>query len=86
MTDPRKAKSLGEAALNPDGTYNGIRALSWLSAALYPGAGLSEDEVRQIAEEVQTNHRTKERSAIADPIRSRTPKRDSSDGIFALHG
>lgn len=31
MTDPRKAKSLGEAALNPDGTYNGIRALSWLS-------------------------------------------------------
>ena len=23
MTDPRKAKSLGEAALNPDGTYNG---------------------------------------------------------------
>ncbi len=42
MTDPRKAKSLGEAALNPDGTYNGIRALSWLSAALYPGAGLSE--------------------------------------------
>lgn len=50
MTDPRKAKSLGEAALNPDGTYNGIRALSWLSAALYPGAGLSEDEVRQIAE------------------------------------
>lgn len=24
MTDPRKAKSLGEAALNPDGTYNGI--------------------------------------------------------------
>lgn len=47
MTDPRKAKSLGEAALNPDGTYNGIRALSWLSAALYPGAGLSEDEVRQ---------------------------------------
>ncbi len=60
MTDPRKAKSLGEAALNPDGTYNGIRALSWLSAALYPGAGLSEDEVRQIAEEVQTNHRAKE--------------------------
>ena len=27
MTDPRKAKSLGEAALNPDGTYNGIFAL-----------------------------------------------------------
>lgn len=60
MTDPRKAKSLGEAALNPDGTYNGIRALSWLSAALYPGAGLSEDEVRQIAEEVQDEHRKKQ--------------------------
>ena len=24
MTDPRKAKSLGEAALNPDGTYNAL--------------------------------------------------------------
>lgn len=53
MTDPRKAKTLGEAALNPNGTYNGVRALSWLSAALFPGGGLSEDEVREIAEEVR---------------------------------
>lgn len=56
MTDPRKAKSLEDAALNPNGTFNGIRALSWLSGALYPGGGLSEDEVRQIADEVKTNH------------------------------
>lgn len=27
MTDPRKAKSLEEAARNPDGTYNAIKAL-----------------------------------------------------------
>lgn len=47
--DPRKAKTLGEAALNPDGkTYNGARALSWLSAILSKdGKGLSEQEVRE---------------------------------------
>lgn len=60
MTDPRKAKSLGEAALNPDGSWNGVRALSWLSEALHPGAGISEDEVRQIAEDVKNNQRMKE--------------------------
>lgn len=48
-SDPRKAKSLDEAALNPDGkTWNGYRLLSWLSEALHPGAGLSEEEVREI--------------------------------------
>jgi hypothetical protein len=53
MSDPRKAKTLGEAALNPDGeTYNGARALSFLSEALHPGKGLSEEEVRAIAEHV----------------------------------
>jgi hypothetical protein len=52
-TDPRKAKTLGEAALNPDGkTYNGARALSWLSAAV-GGNGLPEEEVRRIWEEVK---------------------------------
>jgi hypothetical protein len=45
MTDPRKAKTLGEAAQNPDGTYNGAKALSWLSEALFPGKGISEQEV-----------------------------------------
>lgn len=53
MTDPRKAATLGEAAQNPDGTYNAIRALSWLSEVLNPGKGLPEDEVAKIAEEVK---------------------------------
>lgn len=51
--DPRKAETLDDAAKNPDGTYNGARALSWMSEALHPGAGISEDEVRRIAEKVQ---------------------------------
>ena len=59
MTDPRKAKSLEDAALNPDGTFNGIRALSWLSAALSGGNGISEDEVRQIAEEVKAKQQAR---------------------------
>jgi hypothetical protein len=48
MTDPRKAKTLDDASANGDGTYNGARALAWLSEVLHPGAGLSEDEVRKI--------------------------------------
>ncbi|MBS1984809.1 MAG: hypothetical protein JST16_11625 [Bdellovibrionales bacterium] len=49
--DPRKAKTLGEAALNADGkTYNGAKAIAWLSEVLHPGKGISEEEVRQIFE------------------------------------
>lgn len=44
--DPRKAETLDEAAHNPDGTYNGARALSWLSDVLTGGKGVSEDEVQ----------------------------------------
>ena len=46
--DPRRAKTLEEAARNPDGTYNGARALSWLSEALCPGRGISEAEVMKM--------------------------------------
>jgi hypothetical protein len=53
VSDPRKAKTLDEAALNPDGTYNGLRALSWLSDVLTGGKGLSEQEVTEIAEKVK---------------------------------
>lgn len=53
MTDPRKAQTLGEAAMNPDGTYNALRALSWLSEVLNPGKGLPVDEVAQIAADVR---------------------------------
>lgn len=53
-SDPRRARSLGQAALNADGkTYNGYRLLSWLSEVLHPGKGLSEAEVREIDAEVR---------------------------------
>ena len=52
--DPRKAKTLGDAALNADGkTYNGAKALAWLSEVLHPGKGVSENEVHQIFERVK---------------------------------
>lgn len=50
--DPRKAENLDEAARNPDGTYNAIKALSWLSDVLTGGNGIPEDDVRKIADEV----------------------------------
>ena len=50
--DPRKAETLGEAAMNPDGTYNGLKALSWLSEVLRPGKGLPVSEVRKVADDV----------------------------------
>lgn len=53
QSDPRRCSTLDEAARNPDGTYNAIKALSWLSAALSGGKGLSEEEVASIAEEVK---------------------------------
>lgn len=55
MADPREAKTLGEAALNPDGTYNGARAMSWLSAILAPpgSKGVSEDEVMKMWDEAK---------------------------------
>lgn len=48
MPDPRKAATLDQAARNPDGTYNGARALAWLSEVLKPGKGMSEDAVRDM--------------------------------------
>lgn len=52
-TDPRKAKTLNEACSNGDGTYNGIRLMSWLTEALNPGKGLSEEDVTEMAEEAK---------------------------------
>ncbi len=49
MSDPRDAKTLGEACQNPDGTYNGIKLLSWLSK-------LPVEEVQKIADEVKARH------------------------------
>lgn len=54
--DARKAKTLDEASLNSDGkTYNGARALSWLSEVLTDGKGLSEEEVKAVWEDVKTD-------------------------------
>lgn len=58
MSDPRKANTLDEAARNPDGTYNAIKALSWLSDAINPGRGLPESEVQKIADDVMAKKRS----------------------------
>lgn len=61
MTDPRKAKTLDEAALNPDGkTYNGARALSWLSRVI-GGVGMTEAEVMRMWEEAKAKKAAKEK-------------------------
>ena len=41
-----KAPTLDDAAKNPDGTYNGAKALSWMSEALHPGNGVPVAEVQ----------------------------------------
>jgi hypothetical protein len=53
IEDPRKAKTLGEACQNPDGTFNGLRLMSWLSEAVVPGHGLPVEEVQKIADKVR---------------------------------
>lgn len=57
--DPRKAATLGEASRNPDGTFNGLKALSWLSEVLNPGKGVSLNEVRKIADDVIAKRKLK---------------------------
>jgi len=56
--DARKAKTLGESADNGDGTYNGARAMAWLSEALHPGSGLTEQEVKALWDKVQRERAT----------------------------
>lgn len=55
--DPHKAKTLDEACANGDGTYNGAKALAWLSEAIHPGHGVSEDEVRAMWNKVKEARR-----------------------------
>lgn len=62
-SDPRKAKTLGEAAENPDGTWSGARALAWLSEVLNPGKGASEAEVRALWDEKRAKLRRGEPEA-----------------------
>jgi len=56
-SDPRQAATLGEACANGDGTFNGVRALSWLSEVLRPGRGLPVEEVEAIAADVRAGKR-----------------------------
>ena len=51
--DPREADTLDHAARNPDGTYNGLRAMSWLSEVLRPGHGFSVEQIEEIAAEAK---------------------------------
>lgn len=51
--DPRSAKTLGEACQNPDGTYDGLKLMSWLSEAVNPGKGIPLSEVQKIWESVK---------------------------------
>lgn len=53
MTDPRKAKTLGEACANGDGTFNGVRLMSWLSECTNPGKGVPVEEVQKIVDDVK---------------------------------
>jgi hypothetical protein len=57
--DPRKAKTLGEAADNGDGTYDGAKALAWLSEVLSPGKGVPEEEVREMFEAAKAKRAAK---------------------------
>jgi hypothetical protein len=58
--DPRKAKTIGEAAQNPDGTYNGFKAFAWMTEALNPGKGLSVEEIKKLWEEVKAKKANEE--------------------------
>jgi len=64
--DPRKAKTLEEACANGDGTYNALKALSWLSEVLNPGKGLPLSEVGEIAEKVKAHKRDEKRDGKDD--------------------
>ena len=59
MTDPRKANTLGDACANGDGTYDGAKALAWLSDVLTRGKGVPVDEVRTMFAEDKANHDAK---------------------------
>ena len=63
-TDPRKASTLDEAARNADGTYDGARALSWLSNVLTGGKGVTEGEVREVFEDAKAARAAITRDAV----------------------
>lgn len=50
---PVEARTLEDAAKNPDGTWNGFKAMSWMSEALNPGRGFTPEEVEAIWDDVK---------------------------------
>ncbi|UTC29895.1 hypothetical protein BAJUN_02890 [Bajunvirus bajun] len=66
--DPRRAETLDEAARNADGSYNGAAMLSWLSECLQPGNGLTETEIREIFDEVQTGQELLTQQFYVNPV------------------
>ena len=67
--DPRQAKTLDEAAKNPDGTYNGSRALSWLSEVMNPDKGIPAEEIRNMMAEAVK----KKKATQKGPTQCHTP-------------
>jgi hypothetical protein len=47
--DPRYAPTLQAAAMLPDGTWDTLRAITWMTEALKPGGGLPLTEVQRLA-------------------------------------
>ena len=69
ITDPRKANTLDEAARNPDGTYNGARALSWLSDVLTGGKGVPEGEIEQMFADAKAKRANGATANMDDAVR-----------------
>lgn len=44
----KRPETLNAAARNSDGTYDGAKALSWLSDVLFPGRGVPEEDVKKM--------------------------------------
>ncbi|MDH4992067.1 hypothetical protein QEZ48_14700 [Aquamicrobium lusatiense] len=76
MTDPRTADTLDEAARNADGTYDGARALSWLSDVLTGGKGVPEGEIRQMFADAKAKQGTIARDA--DHVDARVTNTEAS--------
>ena len=62
--DPRKVKTLGEACANGDGTYNGARLMSWLSAAVTGGKGIPVEEVEQMWRDAKAKAEQKKKGHV----------------------
>jgi hypothetical protein len=57
MTILRQAKTIDEACKNLDGTYNGAKALAWLSEVLNPGHGIPEVEIMETFAKVKNREK-----------------------------